>query len=138
MSQGKVHKLTQSNAIKINDFELKEILGEGAFSTVYRAIRGNQVFAIKLRKPGLKHSDSNFESRREAAAIALIKHPGIPEAFEAGEADGQSYLIMEYVDGETLASQIEKGVFSEEKLIETGKSIASILAGIHSQGFVHC
>jgi eukaryotic-like serine/threonine-protein kinase len=127
----------QPSEIDIPGIQLLEELGRGAFSVVYRASRGNQMFAVKVQKPQTSSEEARLRFRREAAALARIRHPGLATIQDVGEANGSAYLVREHVEGRTLASVIREGPLAEELVVAVAKQLAGALAEVHRRGFVH-
>ena len=74
---------------------------------------------------------------REAKAISQLNHPHICTLYDVGEEDGLDYLVMEYIDGETLAEQLKKGSLALSEVLEYGAQIADGLDKAHGAGIVH-
>ncbi|HTT58691.1 MAG TPA: serine/threonine-protein kinase [Acidimicrobiales bacterium] len=119
-------------------FQIVRLLGRGGMSDVYEALdvqRGHRV-AIKL----LRSSDPEFVRRlaQEARALAGFQHPGLVRLFEAGLAADQAYLIMEFVEGTTLAESLrERSRLSPEETASLGVALGEALAYVHERGVVH-
>ena len=75
--------------------------------------------------------------RTEAVSLARVKHPGLPAVLEVGEVDGLPYLVMELVEGETLASRLARGPLSEPDVLSLGIQIADMLRAVHQVGLIH-
>ena len=107
---------------------------------VYRArdTRLDRTVAIKIL-PGEFSADPQRRERlaREARAISSLSHPNICTLYDVGHQEGVDYLVMEHLEGETLAERLEKGPLSTEQVLRTGMEIASGLARAHRQGIVH-
>ncbi|MFW6057821.1 MAG: serine/threonine-protein kinase, partial [Persicimonas sp.] len=128
--------------VEIPGVELLEELGRGAHSIVYRARLDEQDCAVKIHRdvPGTSGTRHTLRYRREAAILARFTHPGLARIIEAGEtvAKRRAYLIMEYVDGATLAEVIaEQGALEQARVVELAKIVASALAEVHAHGLVH-
>ena len=131
--------LTEVAVPRLPGFELKEILGRGAYSVVYRAARDGSTFAVKILrnvKAG-EEAEATLRFRREAAALARVNHPGVVKVVEVNESDGSPFLVMELVEGGTLAEMLRRGPLSEADIVRLGRSIAGGLAEIHRRGLVH-
>src|SRR5438270_4021295 len=95
-----------TSGTKLGPYEIVAPLGAGGMGEVYRArdTRLNRIVAIKILPA---HLSQNVEAKerfdREARAISSLSHPNICHLYDVGQQDGASYLIMEYLDGETLA-----------------------------------
>lgn len=113
-------------------------MGEGAHSTVHREERDGQTIALKIAR--LRPGDSSAERRirLEAATLARVNHPGVPRAYEAGvRDDGQPYLAMEFIEGESLAQRLSRGSLGEARTIELGVALCDVLGALHRLGLVH-
>ncbi len=95
----------------IPGFEIERVLGVGATSTVYRALRGDRAYALKLIKfeNGKSAQADTQRFLREAATIAKLNHPGLVKLHEVGEVGERPYLLMELVTGESLKDRILRG-----------------------------
>src|SRR5258708_20736195 len=126
--------------IRIPGFEILEELGHGTYSVVYRARRGDVFCAIKLplrNETGIKLQILGRRFRREAVALARLRHPLLPRVMEVGIVDRAPYIIMELATGETLAQRILRGRLSEDETVELGHQLASVLKTVHETGLVH-
>jgi len=124
--------------IKIPGYKTIKLIGQGGMASVYLAIQesvGRNV-AIKVMSPALS-SDPTFSERfvKEARMASLI-HPHIVSVFDAGEIDGQNYIIMEYANGGNLDTAIKTGL-SLKRIIEIITEIASALHYSATKGFIH-
>lgn len=117
--------------------ELGEEIGRGGMGSVYKArhLRLGRPVAVKLLPPSLS-SDPEAEARfeREARALALLSHPHVVAVHDFGREDGQSWIVMEYVDGPSLASQLP---LPPERVRELGLQICDAVAYAHARGVVH-
>jgi hypothetical protein len=126
----------------IGNFKIVQRLGRGGMGEVYLAEQtsiGTRV-AIKVLRPEVS-SDTEHVQRffNEARAVSKIQHAGIVKIFDVGYASGgEAYLIMEYLEGETLAKRIEqRGQLALPELGDFGKQIASVLGATHGAGITH-
>ena len=107
---------------------------------VYRAkdSRLDRTVAIKVLPP---HLSSDVESRqrmeREAKAISALQHANICTLHDIGSQDGTDFLVMEYLEGQTLAARLEKGPLPLDQVLKIGIEIAQALEKAHQQGIVH-
>jgi eukaryotic-like serine/threonine-protein kinase len=115
---------------KLGPYEILAPLGAGGMGEVYRAkdTRLNRPVAIKI---AARDFGDRFE--REARAIAALNHPSICTLYDIGP----NYLVMELVEGETLAARLRKGRFSVEQTVQYGAQIAEALAEAHAHGITH-
>ncbi|MEK7486192.1 MAG: serine/threonine-protein kinase, partial [Planctomycetota bacterium] len=120
-------------------YEILEKLAQGGMGIVYKVYHRElkQIYALKvLLSEALDSSDAVSRFYREAQTAAKLKHPNIVQVIDFGEEQGQQYLVMEYVEGETLASLIQKGLSVREGLILIQKALEA-LEYAHSQGIIH-
>jgi eukaryotic-like serine/threonine-protein kinase len=110
-------------------------LGAGAHSIVYRGKHHGARCAIKLPRAKARWSRWIY---REAVALARVKHALLPTVLEVGEVDGLPYLVMELVEGKTLADQLaDRGALDEESAATIASQLAEVLGAVHSTGLVH-
>jgi eukaryotic-like serine/threonine-protein kinase len=129
-----------SPGTKLGPYEIISSLGAGGMGEVYRArdMRLERTVAIKIL-PAQFCSDSVHKQRfeREAKTISNLNHPHICVLHDIGRQDGIDYLVMEYVEGETLAKRLEKGALPLEQVLKLGAQIADALDKAHRSGVVH-
>ena len=117
------------------------LLGEGGMGRVYLAehVKMNRQCAIKVMNPTLVNdTESSQRFAREASSAARILHPNVAAVFDYGESDKIVYLVMEYVDGESLSTILEAtGALEPRRAIELARQIADGLAAAHELGIVH-
>ena len=107
---------------------------------VYRACdtRLGRTVAIKVLPPLLSaNPDRKARFDREARAISHLTHPGICTLHDVGHQDGVDFLVMEYLEGGTLAGRLQKGHLSTDELLKTGVEIGEALEWAHHQGIIH-
>jgi serine/threonine protein kinase len=126
---------------QLGRYSLEEHLGSGAFADVYRAIdtKLQREVAMKILKPRMV-VDEEVSARfiQEAQVGANLFHPNIATVLDMGEVDGFYYLVMRYVDGQTLNRVIkEKGQLPWELIKRVIAQIGEALAYAHQKGFVH-
>jgi eukaryotic-like serine/threonine-protein kinase len=125
---------------RLGPYEIKSPLGAGGMGEVYRAIdtRLDRVVAIKVLgaavadDPGLKE---RFE--REARTVSALNHPNICALYDLGRDRATDYLVLEYLEGDTLAARLEKGPLPVEQGVRVAMQIADALARAHGAGVVH-
>lgn len=117
---------------------MRERLGDGGTASVFRAddLDLHRTVAIKVYGPESEVSDSE-RRQREARALAGLRHPAIVTLFDARLDAIPPYLVLEYVEGETLASRIRRGPLSAAETRLIGAAAASGLAAAHDAGVVH-
>ena len=125
---------------KLGPYEIQSALGAGGMGEVYRArdTRLDRSVAIKILSAQLS-SDPVRKQRfeREAKTISSLNHPHICVLHDVGHQDGIDYLVMECVEGETLAKRIEKGPLPLDQVLKVGAQIADALDKAHRSGVVH-
>src|SRR5713226_3503416 len=125
---------------KLGPYEIAAPLGAGGMGEVYRArdTRLERTVAIKIL-PAQLSSDPVRKQRfeREAKTISSLNHPHICVLYDVGHQDGIDYLVMECVEGETLAKRLEKGPLALEQVLKYGEQIADALDKAHRSGVVH-
>ena len=132
--------MTLASGTKLGPYEISAPLGAGGMGEVYRArdTRLGRDVAIKVL---LQHLSSNPDLKqrfdREARAISSLQHSNICSLFDIGSHNGFEYLVMEYLEGETLSKRLERGPLPLKELLRIGVEIADALDKAHAQGIVH-
>jgi eukaryotic-like serine/threonine-protein kinase len=125
---------------RVGAYEILSAIGAGGMGEVYRArdTRLERTVAIKVLPADLS-SDPDRRERfdREARAISSLNHPHICILHDVGDQDGTSYLVMEYLEGETLASRLSKGPLPIDQVLRYAIEIADALDAAHAAGIVH-
>ena len=124
---------------RIGAYELVASLGAGGMGEVYRArdTRLERTVALKVLPPEFADPDARARFEREARAIAAFNHPNICTLHDFGRENGLDFLVMELLDGETLAARLARGPLSLEQAIAVAQQIASALDRAHRAGIVH-
>ena len=126
--------------VRLGPYEILSPLGAGGMGEVYKAndTRLNRVVAIKVMR-GHMGADSQLRERfdREAKAISSLNHPHICALYDVGSQDGIDFLVMEYLDGETLADRIARDPLSVAESLQIARQIAEALEAAHETGIVH-
>ena len=121
-------------------YEIIAPLGAGGMGEVYRArdTRLGRDVAIKVLPAGLS-SDPSLKQRleREAKAVSKLSHPHICTLHDIGHQDGIDFLVMEYLEGETLEQRLLKGPLPPEQTLRYAAQIADALAKAHKLGITH-
>src|SRR5438105_3184329 len=125
---------------KLGPYEIQAPLGAGGMGEVYRArdTRLGREVAIKILPP--QFSSDPVRKQRfeyEAKTISTLNHPHICVLHDMGHQDGVDYLVMECVEGETLAKRLEKGPLPTEQVGKYGAQVADALDKAHHKGIVH-
>jgi CheY-like chemotaxis protein len=128
-------------SLKIGQYVVLERLGAGGMGTVFKArhLRMRRVVAIKVLSQNLGQ-DEQFVKRfqREVEAVACLSHPNIVMAYDAGEAEQGHFLVMEFVDGHDLASELDKrGALPVAEAVNYVLQAARALEYAHSRGIIH-
>jgi serine/threonine protein kinase len=125
---------------KLGPYEILSPIGAGGMGEVYRAkdTRLDRIVAIKILPVHLSTS-SDFRQRfeREAKAVSILNHPNICTLHDIGQQNGTEYLVMEYIEGETLSSRLQKGPLPVTDLLRYSIQIADALDKAHKKGIVH-
>jgi serine/threonine protein kinase len=124
----------------LGPYEILAEAGVGGMGVVYRArdTRLDRTVALKLLPEQLS-SNPDFKQRfeREARAISAFSHPNICTLYDIGAENGTQFLVMEFLDGETLSQRIERGPIALKELVRIGSEVADALDKAHKQGIVH-
>src|SRR5713101_7252309 len=132
--------MSLSSGARLGPYEIVSPLGVGGMGEVYKArdTRLERTVAIKVLP---SHLSSSLEVRqrfeREAKTISALSHPHICALYDVGNQDGVEYLVMEYLEGETLADRLGSGPLPLEQTLRYGIEIADALDVAHRQGIIH-
>ncbi len=132
--------MTLAAGTRLGPYEVLALLGAGGMGEVYKAkdTRLNRSVALKVLPEGLT---SNPERRarfeHEARTISQLSHPHICALHDIGQQDGIDFLVMEFLEGETLASRLDKGALPIDQVLRYGTQIAEALDKAHRQGIIH-
>src|ERR1051326_639676 len=125
---------------KLGPYEIAEPLGAGGMGEVYRArdTRLERSVAIKVLPSHLcDNPDLKQRFEREAKAISALNHPHICTLYGVGHQGGTDFLVMECLEGETLAERIKRGPLASEELLKIAIQVADALEKAHRAGIVH-
>jgi len=124
----------------VGPYRIIEQLGQGGMATVFKAYHPSldRYVAVKVLHPAFKE-DPNFLARfqREARIVAKLEHPHIVPVYDFSEHKGMAYLVMRYIEGETLKAHLEGEPLPLERILEILKPVAEALAYAHEQGVLH-
>jgi Tol biopolymer transport system component len=129
-----------TSGTRLGPYEIVSPLGAGGMGEVFRArdTRLGRDVAVKVLP---QHLSSNAEVRarfeREAKTVSSLNHPNICTLFDVGREGDTDYLVMELVEGETLASRLAKGALSGPEVLKLGVQIADALDRAHRAGVIH-
>jgi Tol biopolymer transport system component len=125
---------------RLGPYEIIAPLGAGGMGEVYKArdTRLDRIVAIKILADALA-SDPQFRQRfdREARAISQFDHPHICAVYDVGEHNRTAYLVMQYLEGETLADRLSKSALPIDQALQIAIQVADALATAHKAGIVH-
>jgi serine/threonine protein kinase len=125
---------------RLGPYTILSALGAGGMGEVYKArdVRLDRDVAIKVLASALA-ADARFKERfeREARVVASLNHPHICTLYDIGEHDGATFLVMEYLEGETLAAWLVRQRVPFETVLTWGIQVADALALAHGKGVVH-
>src|ERR1700678_1733609 len=132
--------MSLASGTKLGPYEIQSPLGEGGMGEVYRArdTRLDRTVAIKILASHLSSSpELKQRMEREARTISSLNHPHICQLYDIGSQDGTDYLVMEFLEGETLAARLSKGAVPMSEILKIGIAVADALAVANRQGIVH-
>jgi serine/threonine protein kinase len=132
--------MTLAAGTRLGSYEIVSSLGAGGMGEVYRAkdTRLEREVAVKVLPAHLSSSEEmrqRFE--REAKTISQLSHPHICALYDVGSHEGTEYLVMELLEGETLAARLTKGALPLDQTLRFGFEMADALDKAHRQGIVH-
>ena len=125
---------------RLGPYEIQTALGAGGMGEVYRAndTRLDRIVAIKVLASHLSSSpELKQRMEREARAISALNHPSICHLYDIGSQNGTDFLVMEFLEGETLADRLRRGALSIAEILKIGISVSDALAFAHRHGIVH-
>jgi len=129
-----------ANGTKLGPYEIVAAIGAGGMGEVYRArdMRLDRTVAIKVLPEHLADTpEAKQRFEQEARAVSALNHPSICTLFDVGSQDGTEFLVMEYLEGETLAARLEKGALPLDQALKTGIEVADGLDKAHRAGIIH-
>jgi serine/threonine protein kinase/Tol biopolymer transport system component len=125
---------------RLGPYEILAAIGAGGMGEVYKArdTRLDRIVAVKVLPAHLAdRAELRERFEREARTIASLNHPHICVLHDIGQQDGTDYLVMEYLEGETLAQRLQKGPLSLEQVLQYAIEIADALDKAHRKGVTH-
>jgi serine/threonine protein kinase len=132
--------MTLTSGTKLGPYEIQSPLGAGGMGEVYRALdtRLDRTVAVKVLASHLSSSpELKQRMEREGRAISSLNHPHICQLYDIGSQDGTDYLVMEFLEGESLAERLRKGAMPLAEVFKIGIAVAEALAVAHRHGIVH-
>jgi eukaryotic-like serine/threonine-protein kinase len=132
--------MSLSPGIRLGPYEIVSPIGAGGMGEVYKArdTRLDRTVAVKVL-PSAFAVDPQLRERfdREARAISALEHPHICALYDVGHESGVDFLVMQYLEGETLAARLEKGALPPEQVLRHASEIADALDAAHRAGIIH-
>ncbi|MGH9444049.1 MAG: protein kinase domain-containing protein [Thermoanaerobaculia bacterium] len=132
--------MTLNAGTRLGPYEILSPIGAGGMGEVYKArdTRLERIVAVKVLPSHLSdNAELKARFEREARAISALSHPHICALFDVGNEGGVEYLVMEYLEGETLAERLTRGALPNEQVLKLGIEVADALDKAHKQGIVH-
>ncbi|HEX9368462.1 MAG TPA: protein kinase [Vicinamibacterales bacterium] len=132
--------MSLSPRTKLGPYEIDSVVGAGGMGEVYKAIDGrlDRTVAIKVLGAGVVADPSRRQRfEREARAVSSLSHPNICTLYDVGEQDGSPFLVMEYLEGETLALRLQRGPLPVKEAVRIGLEMADALDHAHRQRIIH-
>jgi hypothetical protein len=129
-----------SGGTQLGPYQVTESIGAGGMGEVYRALdtRLERTVAIKVLPEHLSSDPQRRERfQREAKTISGFSHPNICALYDIGEQNGIRYLVLEYIEGESLADRLRKGPLPIAEALKIGAEIAAALDAAHRHGIIH-
>ena len=124
----------------VGSYRVMEKLGRGGMATVYKAhhARLDRYVALKVLHPAFLE-DPNFLARfqREAQLVAKLEHPNIVPVYDFAEHDEQPYLVMKYIEGDTLKADLNQGRLSVDEIWKVVEAVGAGLGHAHKEGILH-
>ncbi|MGC2188082.1 MAG: serine/threonine-protein kinase, partial [Candidatus Sulfotelmatobacter sp.] len=133
-------RMALTSGTKLGPYEIQSPLGAGGMGEVYRArdTRLDRNVAVKVLASHLSSSpELKQRMEREGRAISSLNHPNICQLYDIGSQNGTDYLVMEFLEGETLAERLRKGAMPLAEVYKIGIAVAEALAVAHRSGIVH-
>ena len=132
--------MTFSIGENIGPYRILEQLGQGGMATVFKAYHAglDRFVAIKVMHPAFKQ-DPTFLARfqREARVVAKLEHPNIVPIYDYAEHNGNPYLVMKYIEGETLKARLGRSPLTREEGLRTVEAVGKALGYAHGRGILH-
>ena len=125
---------------RLGPYVIRGALGAGGMGEVYRAhdARLGRDVAVKVLPSAMSRDPERRERfQREARAIAALNHPHICAIHDVGEQDGMDFLVMELLDGESLAARLARGPLPYDDVVPIACAVLDTLAVVHERGIVH-
>jgi serine/threonine protein kinase len=132
--------MTFTTGENVGPYRIIEQLGQGGMATVYRAYHPNldRYVAIKVLHAAFKE-DSNFLARfqREAQIVAKLEHPNIVPIYDYSERNGEPYLVMKFIEGETLKARLQRSPLTLDETLKLMTTVGQALTYAHERSILH-
>src|SRR5581483_10197844 len=124
---------------RLGPSEIYSLIGSGGMGEVYKArdTRLDRTVAVKVLSARLGSIGARERFEREARAVSMLNHPHICALYDVGSQDGVEYLVMEYLEGETLSSRLRRGPLPFDEALRHAAALAEAVARAHQEGIVH-
>ncbi len=132
--------MRMDSGAKVGPYQVVSLLGRGGMGEVYRArdVKLDRDVAIKVLPEMMAHDKERLlRFQREAKLLASLNHPGVAQIYGFEESAGSSFLVLEYVEGETLSSRLKRGALPLDEALEAARQIAEALEAAHKKGVIH-
>ena len=124
----------------LSHYQVQSLLGAGGMGEVYlaRDPRLDRAVALKILPPDLAFDVDRMQRfTLEAKAASALNHPNVATIHDVGDSDGVRFIVMEYVEGQTLAEKIVSGPLSAAAIVDIGLQVADALEAAHAKGITH-
>ncbi|MCU1588099.1 MAG: serine/threonine protein kinase [Frankiales bacterium] len=125
-------------AVIADRYRLDELCGRGGTAEVWKATDTSLDRVVALKLVTVAHDESSARAADEAKTLARLSHPALVQVYDAGtDNSGRPWVVMEFVDGETLSAALKRGPLPLEEVRQIGQAVAEALDHVHAQGLVH-
>ncbi|MGH8868079.1 MAG: serine/threonine-protein kinase [Actinomycetes bacterium] len=130
---------TRSGAVLAGRYQLADRIGTGGMAEVFRAedVVLERPVAVKMLHPGIDAGAARERLRSEVRLLARMSHPGLVSVYDAGDQDDRGFVVMQLVEGGTLAERLAVGALARDEVTRLASQLAEVLAYLHSQNLVH-
>lgn len=127
-----------SAAVLGGRYRLEELVARGGTAEVWRATDTSLERVVAVKLVTVPHDDSTARAADEARTLAQLSHPSLVQVYDAGtDAAGRPWVVMEFVEGRTLADAIRSAPQPTQRIAEVGLAVAEALEHVHARGMVH-